>query len=66
MVTKAGGLTTYEALARHLPMALDLLTEPMPQERGTAQIMIENQLAAPLFVPEDHHQNCRIDTGNAS
>jgi UDP-N-acetylglucosamine:LPS N-acetylglucosamine transferase len=53
MVTKAGGLTTYEALARHLPLALDLLTEPMPQERGTAQIMIESKLAAPLYVPED-------------
>jgi UDP-N-acetylglucosamine:LPS N-acetylglucosamine transferase len=53
MVTKAGGLTTYEALARRLPMALDLLTEPMPQERGTADLMIEEKLAAPLYSPED-------------
>lgn len=28
----AGGLTTFEAIARRLSMAIDMLTEPMPQE----------------------------------
>src|SRR5579883_518924 len=41
LVTKAGGLTTFEAIARHLPMALDMITEPMPQEAGTADLLIE-------------------------
>ena len=43
LVTKAGGLTTFEAIARRLPMALDMITEPMPQEAGTAEILIEAQ-----------------------
>ena len=53
LVTKAGGLTTFEAIARHLPMAIDLLTEPMPQEAGTAEMLIEQNLAKPLYKPTD-------------
>jgi len=45
LVTKAGGLTTYEAVARRLPMAINLLTEPMPQEMGTVDILIKAGLA---------------------
>ncbi len=45
LVTKAGGLTTYEAVARRLPMALNLLTEPMPQEMGTVELLIKAGLA---------------------
>ncbi len=45
LITKAGGLTTFEAIARHLPMALDLLTEPMPQEAGTVEILLQENLA---------------------
>jgi UDP-N-acetylglucosamine:LPS N-acetylglucosamine transferase len=45
MVTKAGGLTTFEAIARKLPMAIDLITKPMPQEAGTVQILVEQGLA---------------------
>jgi UDP-N-acetylglucosamine:LPS N-acetylglucosamine transferase len=48
LVTKAGGLTTFEAVARRLPMALDLLTAAMPQEAGTAQLLIEAGLARPI------------------
>ncbi len=48
LVTKAGGLTTFEAVARRLPLALDLLTEPMPQEAGTVAMLIEAKLALPL------------------
>ncbi len=53
IVTKAGGLTTFEAIARRLPMAIDLLTEPMPQEVGTANMLIEANLAKPLRKVED-------------
>jgi UDP-N-acetylglucosamine:LPS N-acetylglucosamine transferase len=53
LVTKAGGLTTYEAIARRLPMAIDMLTEPMPQEGGTAEILIEAGLAKPINQPSD-------------
>jgi len=45
LVTKAGGLTTFEAVARRLPMALNLLIEPMPQEAGTIDLLIEAGLA---------------------
>lgn len=53
LVTKAGGLTTFEAIARRLPMALDLLTEAMPQESGTADMLIQYGLARPLRRPTD-------------
>ena len=53
MVTKAGGLTTFEALAQRLPLVINLMTEPMPQERGTADLLIEEKLAWPLYKPED-------------
>jgi UDP-N-acetylglucosamine:LPS N-acetylglucosamine transferase len=53
MVTKAGGLTTYECIARHLPMALDLITPAMPQERGTAEMLIQQGLAVPVRKAED-------------
>jgi len=53
MVTKAGGLTTFEAVARRLPMALDLLTPAMPQESGTDKLLIEQNLAKGIFAPED-------------
>ena len=53
LVTKAGGLTTFEAIARRLPMALDMVTEPMPQEEGTAEMLIEAGLAKPIRQPSD-------------
>lgn len=34
-------------------MALDMVTEPMPQESGTAEILIETGLAYPVEEPED-------------
>jgi processive 1,2-diacylglycerol beta-glucosyltransferase len=37
MVSKLGGLTTFEAMACHLPILADCLTPPMPQEEGTAR-----------------------------
>ncbi len=53
LVTKGGALTTYQAVARRLPMVLDLLTEPMPQEAGTVSMLIETNLAKPLRKVED-------------
>lgn len=53
LVTKAGGLTTFECVARHLPMAIDMLTEPMPQESGTAELLFDAGLAKPIFRPSD-------------
>jgi spore coat polysaccharide biosynthesis predicted glycosyltransferase SpsG len=57
MVTKAGGLTTFEAIARRLPMAIDVITEPMPQEAGTIDILLEaskeSHLAQVIKRPED-------------
>ena len=53
LVTKAGGLTTYEAIARRLPMAIDMISELMPQEAGTAAILIEAKLAVSIATPDD-------------
>jgi UDP-N-acetylglucosamine:LPS N-acetylglucosamine transferase len=48
LITKAGGLTVFESIARGLPMAIDMITEPMPQEIGTAKILVAAGLAQPL------------------
>lgn len=53
MVTKAGGLTSFECIARRLPMAIDMITEPMPQELGTALLLCEHGLARPVKKPAD-------------
>lgn len=53
MVTKAGGLTTFEAIARRLPMAIDMITVPMPQEIGTGRMLVENGLANAIYNAED-------------
>lgn len=39
MISKLGGLTTFEAMACHLPILADGLTPPMPQEEGTARFI---------------------------
>ncbi|HZJ44655.1 MAG TPA: hypothetical protein VFD63_12850 [Pyrinomonadaceae bacterium] len=41
MVSKLGGLTTFEALACRVPIIGDMITEPMPQEAGTANLIVE-------------------------
>ena len=53
MITKAGGLTTYQAVARRLPLAFDVLTEPMPQEKGTISMLVEQKVASAIHEPED-------------
>jgi len=39
MISKLGGLTTFEAFACRLPIIADVTTEPMPQEAGTAKLL---------------------------
>jgi UDP-N-acetylglucosamine:LPS N-acetylglucosamine transferase len=39
MISKLGGLTTFEALAARLPIIADATTPPMPQESGAAQML---------------------------
>ena len=39
MISKLGGLTTYEAMACRLPIIADATTPPMPQEAGTVQLI---------------------------
>ncbi|HEY9714074.1 MAG TPA: glycosyltransferase, partial [Chroococcales cyanobacterium] len=53
MVTKAGGLTTFEAVAKRLPMAFDMITEPMPQEIGTMNLLVSQGLAREIRRPRD-------------
>src|SRR3989454_3476940 len=38
MISKLGGLTTFEAFACRLPIIADGITEPMPQEAGAASL----------------------------
>ncbi len=39
MISKLGGLTTFEALACRLPIIADATTPPMPQEAGTVKLV---------------------------
>lgn len=48
MISKLGGLTTFEALACRLPIIADVITDPMPQEAGAASL-IENRGAGVLL-----------------
>ena len=41
MISKLGGLTTFEALACRVPIIADVITEPMPQEAGTANLIAQ-------------------------
>src|ERR671914_1944940 len=48
MISKLGGLTTFEALSCHLPIIADSTTEPMPQEAGTAEMVVKSGAAVML------------------
>jgi UDP-N-acetylglucosamine:LPS N-acetylglucosamine transferase len=43
MVSKLGGLTTFEALASRLPIIADTTTAPMPQESNTAGMIVKHE-----------------------
>jgi UDP-N-acetylglucosamine:LPS N-acetylglucosamine transferase len=53
MISKLGGLTTFEALACRVPIIADLITEPMPQEAGTANMIEECGAGVMLKRSED-------------
>jgi len=40
MISKLGGLTTFEAFACRLPIIADVITGPMPQEAGAANLIV--------------------------
>jgi UDP-N-acetylglucosamine:LPS N-acetylglucosamine transferase len=48
MVSKLGGLSTFEALSCRVPIIADAITEPMPQEAGTAEMVVKRGAAVAL------------------
>ncbi len=53
MISKLGGLTTFEALSCRVPIIADAITEPMPQEAGTAQMIARSGAAVLLRKAND-------------
>ena len=53
MISKLGGLTTFEALACRLPIIGDAITPPMPQEEGTANLIAKRGAGILLRRPSD-------------
>ncbi len=53
MVSKLGGLTTFEALNSHLPIVADATTPPMPQEAETVRYLDQHQAGLILHCIED-------------
>lgn len=53
MISKLGGLTTFEALACRLPIIADATTPPMPQEAGTVNLLKEKGAGILLEKPSD-------------
>lgn len=53
MVSKLGGLTTFEALACRLPIIADTTTPPMPQEAGTVNMIASKGAGILLEKPAD-------------
>lgn len=53
MVSKLGGLTTFEALACRLPIIADATTPPMPQEAGTVKLLSQQGAGILLEKPSD-------------
>jgi UDP-N-acetylglucosamine:LPS N-acetylglucosamine transferase len=41
MISKLGGLTTFEAFSCHVPIIADATTRPMPQEAGTVNLIVK-------------------------
>jgi processive 1,2-diacylglycerol beta-glucosyltransferase len=53
MLSKVGGLTTFESMACELPMLVDCLTPPMPQEAHTARSIEATGAGICLHRPQD-------------
>lgn len=53
LVTKLGGLTTFESLSCHLPILADCITPPMPQEAETANMIARTDTGMLIYsVPQ--------------
>src|SRR5437870_3583765 len=48
MISKLGGLTTFEALSCRVPIIADGTTQPMPQEAGTVDLVVKSGAAVLL------------------
>src|SRR5258706_3163321 len=53
MISKLGGLSTFEALSCRLPIIADVITKPMPQEAGTVNLIGKSGAAGVLGRPAD-------------
>jgi len=53
MISKLGGLTTFEALNCRVPIIADATTPPMPQEAGTANMVVKRGAAVMLQKASD-------------
>ena len=53
MVSKLGGLTTFEALACRVPLIADAITQPMPQEASTVNLIVKSGAAVMLNKASD-------------
>ncbi|GAC1446330.1 MAG: glycosyltransferase [Pyrinomonadaceae bacterium] len=53
MISKLGGLTTFEAFACRLPIIADTTTPPMPQESGTANLIAKRGAGVLLQNPKE-------------
>jgi UDP-N-acetylglucosamine:LPS N-acetylglucosamine transferase len=53
LVTKPGGLTTFEAIARRLPIAFEMIGGVMPQERGTGSMLLSCGVSQAIRRAED-------------
>jgi UDP-N-acetylglucosamine:LPS N-acetylglucosamine transferase len=65
MISKLGGLTTFEALACRLPIIADTTTPPMPQEAGTVKLLTRHGAGLTLDDPSDIVPTIRSLVGNS-
>ena len=65
MISKLGGLTTFEALACRLPIIADTITPPMPQEAGTVNLIANRGAGILLEKASDIVPMIQSLTGNS-
>lgn len=65
MISKLGGLTTYEAMACGLPIIADATTQPMPQEAGTVRLISDRGAGIMLKKSSDIVPTIRNLIGNS-
>ena len=66
MVSKLGGLTTFEAIACRLPIIADTTTPPMPQEAGTVKLIARRGAGIRLEKASDIVPTIRSLTGDSA